>query len=303
MTTSEGPRSIDDVDNPETPSPMSSETNDGESDFDFPATSDENTSEDTPPANTNQSKHNQSPRKTDDSPLSKTTYALSRHQLNNQVKNLRDCGIEEEVKLPKIAVIGNQSAGKSSLIEAISQIKVPRAAGTCTRCPMEVVLNSAMQGQEWQAKVSLRFSLEDPRVRISSSVPFAETKSKDEITLILRRAQLCILNPERSITEFVGLSEDKCDRYPTALRFSKSIVVLEITGADVDVTFVDLPGIISNSDDVGLYSYLVDVMQAEDDVELIKDLVKYYVSQEECLILVTITMKGIFKFSNISNTD
>ena len=38
-----------------------------------------------------------------------------------------------DIDLPQIAVIGNQSAGKSSLIEAISGITLPREAGTCTR--------------------------------------------------------------------------------------------------------------------------------------------------------------------------
>jgi ABC-type phosphate/phosphonate transport system ATPase subunit len=32
-----------------------------------------------------------------------------------------------------IAVIGSQSAGKSSLIESISGITLPRSTGTCTR--------------------------------------------------------------------------------------------------------------------------------------------------------------------------
>ena len=38
-----------------------------------------------------------------------------------------------DMDLPMIAVIGSQSAGKSSLIESISGITLPRAAGTCTR--------------------------------------------------------------------------------------------------------------------------------------------------------------------------
>jgi len=45
------------------------------------------------------------------------------------------CGyrVQVDIDLPQIAVIGSQSAGKSSLIESISGITLPRAAGTCTR--------------------------------------------------------------------------------------------------------------------------------------------------------------------------
>jgi len=38
------------------------------------------------------------------------------------------------------------------------------------------------------------------------------------------------------------------------LNFSKDIIVLEIIGADVDVTFVDLPGIIARTDKVLILS-------------------------------------------------
>jgi len=41
--------------------------------------------------------------------------------------------VQVDLDLPQIAVIGSQSAGKSSLIESISGITLPRAAGTCTR--------------------------------------------------------------------------------------------------------------------------------------------------------------------------
>lgn len=43
------------------------------------------------------------------------------------------CRISLDMELPMIAVIGSQSAGKSSLIESIAGITLPRAAGTCTR--------------------------------------------------------------------------------------------------------------------------------------------------------------------------
>ena len=47
--------------------------------------------------------------------------------------HLVDLSVQTDMDLPQIAVIGAQSAGKSSLIESISGITLPRAAGTCTR--------------------------------------------------------------------------------------------------------------------------------------------------------------------------
>ena len=41
--------------------------------------------------------------------------------------------VQVDMDLPQIAVIGQQSAGKSSVIEAISGITLPRSSGTCTR--------------------------------------------------------------------------------------------------------------------------------------------------------------------------
>ena len=36
----------------------------------------------------------------------------------------------------------------------------------------------------------------------------------------------------------------------TSLKFSRNAVVMEITGAQVDITFIDLPGIIANGPNV-----------------------------------------------------
>ena len=179
-----------------------------------------------------------------------TKYAFSRQKLNEIVKALRDCGTEEIIKLPKIAVIGNQSAGKSSLIEAISQIKVPRASGTCTRCPMEVILTSATQHNDWHCKVSLRIDHADVSGRQLGVFEFKDTNSKEEVPHILRRAQLAILNPSSPMSHFLTLDEEQCNGHVREVNFSRNTVVLEITGAEVDVTFIDLPGIISNVEKV-----------------------------------------------------
>src|SRR5947207_5950308 len=142
-----------------------------------------------------------------------TEYDFSRQKLNAIIQALRDCGTEEVIKLPKIAVIGNQSAGKSSLIEAISQVRLPRASGTCTRCPMEVFLRrgEAKTPNQWNCKVSLRFEhdegIQKPRLGMFE---FGRTTTKEDVALLLRRAQLAILNPGDKLTKYQDLCEEEC---------------------------------------------------------------------------------------------
>lgn len=184
-------------------------------------------------------------------------YSDSAGKVHEITKLLRHCGIERVVPpLPKIAVIGNQSAGKSSLIEAISKIKVPRSKGTTTRCPMEVTLRSS-DTNGWSCTIKVRF--EDPDVttgRPPGTIDLATVTSPEEVPLFIRRAQLAILNPGKDPKSFLALEEAECQKYPSEMLFSKNMVVVEINKADVDVTFIDLPGIIANESKV-LQSSLV----------------------------------------------
>jgi hypothetical protein len=79
---------------------------------------------------------------------------------------------------------------------------------------------------------------------------FKETSSKEDVPHILRRAQLAILNPSTQFSRFPPLDEEQCSNHVREVNFSRNTVVLEITGAEVDVTFIDLPGIISNVEKV-----------------------------------------------------
>ena len=176
-----------------------------------------------------------------------TSYGDTRRRHNEIVRALRDCGIEKVFRLPKIVVIGNQSAGKSSLLEAISGIKVPRASGTCTRCPMEVVLVTGPES-ELHAKVSLRFEhVEVEGQKHTNSVDFGQTRTVDEVPILLRRAQLAILNPDQDPSSFQSLSDAECDDTSLKLMFSRNTVVIQIKGAETDITFIDLPGIIAGT--------------------------------------------------------
>jgi hypothetical protein len=65
---------------------------------------------------------------------------------------------------------------------------------------------------------------------------------KSEVEDRIRRAQLAILNPDKSVNSFLDGDEPFIIE-GNSLTFSKNCVSLAISGPDVaDLSFVDLPG-------------------------------------------------------------
>jgi predicted ABC-type transport system involved in lysophospholipase L1 biosynthesis ATPase subunit len=63
-------------------------------------------------------------------------------KLINIVDELRDVGLQQYINLPRIAVLGTQSSGKSSVLESIVGLDfLPRGEGVVTRRPLELRLN------------------------------------------------------------------------------------------------------------------------------------------------------------------
>ena len=75
-----------------------------------------------------------------------STAALSKLQSKDErrlldvVDKLRRTGLQGTIELPQLVVCGDQSSGKSSLLEAITEIPFPRKANLCTRFATEIIL-------------------------------------------------------------------------------------------------------------------------------------------------------------------
>lgn len=195
------------------------------------------------------------------------------------VNRLHSTGVQVDIDLPQIAVIGSQSAGKSSLIESISGITLPRASGTCTRCPTECRLSRSEL--PWKCTVSLRRAIDSKFTKVREE-PFGEPifeNAKSEVEDRIRRAQLAILNPSRPAKDFLSANEDSVFIDPE-LTFSKDCVSLDIRGPDVaDLSFCDLPGLIAN----------VGANGDKSDIDLIKSFATTYIKKPSCIILLTVT--------------
>ncbi|KAJ8246702.1 hypothetical protein GJAV_G00254460 [Gymnothorax javanicus] len=127
------------------------------------------------------------------------------------IDSLRVMGIERDLALPAIAVIGDQSSGKSSVLEALSGVALPRGSGIVTRCPLELKLRKVRGGASWRAFISYReefIQFDDPSL----------------VEDYVWKAQNMLAG------DGVGI----CDE----------MITLEISCPDVcDLTLIDLPGI------------------------------------------------------------
>ncbi|KAM3935765.1 interferon-induced GTP-binding protein Mx2-like [Leptodactylus fuscus] len=127
------------------------------------------------------------------------------------IDSLRSFGVEKDLALPAIAVIGDQSSGKSSVLEALSGVTLPRGTGIVTRCPLELKMKKSAPETPWSGIISYR------KAKITIQGP-------DAVENEVRKAQDCIAGSGKGI--------------------SQELISLEIVSPNVpDLTLIDLPGI------------------------------------------------------------
>ena len=185
------------------------------------------------------------------------------------VDQLRRTGLSSILKLPQIVVCGDQSAGKSSVLEAITEIPFPRKENLCTRFATEIILKR------------------DNVSSITTTITPDKNKSQAEQDK-LRGFCKSIKNLHdfaklvEEATSLMGL--DDVENSATKA-FTRDVFRVEICGPDrPQLTLVDLPGIIQASS-----------KEATDaDVELIQNLVKNYIANERTIILAVVSAKNDF---------
>ncbi|XP_076129159.1 interferon-induced GTP-binding protein Mx2-like isoform X3 [Alosa pseudoharengus] len=127
------------------------------------------------------------------------------------IDSLRMIGIDQDLTLPAIAVIGDQSSGKSSVLEALSGVALPRGSGIVTRCPLMLKLRKLKGGVQWKAIISYK----------DTKIEFTDPSLAEDY---VNEAQ----------NELAGDGVGICDE----------LISLEIMSPDVcDLTLIDLPGI------------------------------------------------------------
>ncbi|KAG5184845.1 Mx2, Mx-like dynamin-related GTPase [Tribonema minus] len=133
----------------------------------------------------------------------------------NLVDDLSNLTHDTEISVPQICVMGDQSSGKSSVLESLSGIPFPRGSGLVTRCPIRLSMKRTAAGSAWIAHAHTSSSPGD--------VKRAETPA-----------------------HLTALMEALTDTLTS--NFSTESINVKVTAPGVpDLTVVDLPGIIRTS--------------------------------------------------------
>lgn len=166
----------------------------------------------------------------------------------------------DNVKLPQICVVGDQSAGKSSVLEAITGTPFPRDAGACTRFATEIRLRRA-------AQTSLTVSIIPDKHRDLKAQEVLRTfgGSVDQnmsFESLMRRA-VDLIAPKNVPGRFAA----------------RDILVVEKRGPELPLlTLVDLPGLVKNANND----------QSLDDIKTIESLCDRYMKSSRTIVLAVV---------------
>lgn len=185
--------------------------------------------------------------------------------LLNSIDTLRSQGISHYISLPQIIVCGDQSSGKSSVLEAISGVGFPIKSNLCTRFPTELVLRK------------------HPHIGVRVSIVPHHTRSDLEQRSL---GDFC-----EQLASFEGLptliekAKGAMGITTHGKAFSNDLLRVEVSGPDrPHLTIVDLPGLIHSETK----------HQSATDVQLVQDVVQSYMIEPRSIILAVVSAKNDF---------
>ncbi|KAF3168204.1 hypothetical protein TWF225_008681 [Orbilia oligospora] len=198
--------------------------------------------------------------------------SAARSQLFDIIDRFRELNISEDISLPQLVVVGDQSSGKSSLLEGLTEISFPVASDLCTRFATQIVLRRADDDEGHVrasiipgADANLDLDLRDKLLEFQVSLTEAEF-GPESFAKILDEA-----------AEYMGIPKpgDKVEDTPDK-RFSNDILKIELSGPHhPHLTIVDVPGLFHNST----------IYQTDEDKDLIRNLIQTYIKDPRTIIM------------------
>lgn len=181
----------------------------------------------------------------------------------NQIDQVRATGVGDHISLPQLVVCGDQSAGKSSVLEGITGVPFPRQDGVCTRFATEIILRHFPGKNEILAKILPSASrTEEERLRMISFE--RQLTGFDDLPRVIQEASVLM-----GVRDFANPDLE-------SPAFTADVLRLEVIGnTGLHLTVVDLPGLISVSENL-------------EDMRTVEQLVDSYLESSRTIILAVV---------------
>lgn len=187
------------------------------------------------------------------------------------IDSLRAQGLSRYVDLPEIIVCGDQSAGKSSTLEAISCARFPTKGGLCTRFATELVLRRSHE-------TSTRVFIIPGEGRYGQQKEYLEHWRP--------RASIDGNGLAEVIEEAMRAMED-----PVPQSYYDDTLRIELTGPNQPhLTLVDLPGLFRAGNKE----------QSETDVDTVRSMVERYMARPRSIILAVVSAKNEYVLQEVT---
>jgi GTPase SAR1 family protein len=169
------------------------------------------------------------------------------------------------LSLPQIVVCGDQSAGKSSVLEAITRVPFPRNDGLCTRYATEISLRRATSSS---LTIKVIPDKSRPSTEQEQIKKFEEAISNfDDLPRVMELAM-----------NVMGIAKTE-DMGTSSRAFARDVLSIEISGpSQPQLTLVDIPGLIATS--------TRGVTKA--DVDMVTEITDYYIEQPRTICLAVV---------------
>jgi GTPase SAR1 family protein len=183
--------------------------------------------------------------------------------LLDTIDKLRSHGVSQYIKLPQIIVCGNQSSGKSSVLEAISRISFPHGKEVCTTFPTELALRR-------DSNPSVKIQLKPSSSRTESEKVFIDnypirTGGIEDFESLVNGAKNHL---RKTLTK-----DQKTDSV------FEDVLHVEVTNPNwPPLSLVDLPGLILSPNP----------QQTSEDVTIVDNLVEKYMENPKSIILAVV---------------
>ncbi|KAI1801212.1 P-loop containing nucleoside triphosphate hydrolase protein [Daldinia bambusicola] len=192
------------------------------------------------------------------------------------IDKLRSKGINRYVNLPQIVVCGDQSSGKSSVLQAISGMTFPTNDSLCTRFATELILRYTNEHIDEKCRVSISPDADrSPEEKaLLEKFQYSEIPGNFNIGALVDKAK-----------EAMGLGIDQ------GRTFCKDILRIELSGpTQPHLTIVDLPGLFRAGNRE----------QSAEDAAIVRSLVLSYMRNPRSIILAVVSAQSNFAVQEVT---